>query len=338
MRMKVELAEALPIDSKQRDTVRYPQIVEGELIPVRSSAHVCNVLVHSDPRYWHSEGLNAFAKAERDLGRRDRFVITGELYRDLPEEAKQEFTDLAQSVTVGERSDVYEFSAGAPGDRNMDLKIHEMQLIKLESASFRAAVQPALQRREPSVLITQPILIVVDLQQDFAGDRALAVQDAEKIAELHYSLARDAISAGFEVVVTRDWHPADHFSFKKKWPEHCVAGGDGARFIPQFRFDDLQERALVVDIGATNETPDYSPYYHGKLQDFMENRAPEQILVSGIALEYCVLATCLSSLAYSSRVIALQDYIGSAKVDQAGVAWGLLRGVGVQMRKGNPFT
>jgi hypothetical protein len=187
------------------------------------------------------------------LGRRDRFVITGELYRDLPEEAKQEFTDLAQSVTVGERSDVYEFSAGAPGDRNMDLKIHEMQLIKLESASFRAAVQPALQRREPSVLITQPILIVVDLQQDFAGDRALAVQDAEKIAELHYSLARDAISAGFEVVVTRDWHPADHFSFKKKWPEHCVAGGDGARFIPQFRFDDLQERALVVDIGATNK-------------------------------------------------------------------------------------
>lgn len=316
---------------------RYRHILAGEQVPLRTSAHVCDAIVHPDPRYWHSEGLNAFAKAERDLGRRGRFVITGELYRELPEEAKQEFTELIHSVPVGLRSDIYEFSAGVPGDRNMALKMSEMELIRLESGSFRAAVKPGLTRRARSELLKNPLLIIVDLQQDFSGDRPLAVEHAEEIAERNAALARAALKVGYEVVVTRDWHPENHFSFTKKWPRHCVVNEQGASFIPEFDLDHQTDDFLLVDIGATNDIPDYSPFYDQKFQDFMEQRSPEQIFVSGIALEYCVLATCLSSLAYSGRVTALEDFICSAKKDQAELAWSLLEEEGVRRQAGNPF-
>jgi nicotinamidase-related amidase len=39
------------------------------------------------------------------------------------------------------------------------------------------------------------------------------------------------------------------------------------------------------------------------------------IYVAGIALEYCVLATCLDSLRYGVPVIALEPYIRAATTD-----------------------
>lgn len=317
---------------------RYDHLLEKKLIPLRVSAHVCNVHVHPDPRYWHAEGINDFAKAERDLGRRDTFVITGELYRELPEEAKKEFERLGKDVTVGRRSEVYGFSAGIPGDRNMDFILKEIQSIEREVKSFRAAIKAARQqRRESSDQNKQAILVIVDLQQDFASNRPLAVPDANEIAFENSKLAKDALAAGLAVIVTRDWHPIDHFSFNT-WPSHCVVGTDGAEFIQEFNFAELLERVRTANIGADNELPDYNPYHDPELDAFMSERAPEVIYVTGIALEYCVLATCLASQAYSRTVIALEDYIRSAKADQAGIAWSTLETSGVVRKRGNPFS
>lgn len=315
---------------------RYPHLFKEGVIPLRASAHVCSVNVHPDPRYWHAEGINEFAKAERDIGIRDNFMITGELYRELPEEAKQEFELFLQSVTVGQRSDVYRFSAGVPGDRNMDFIPNEMKAIEREVKSFRSSLRAMRQYRGNADLNPQAMLIIVDLQQDFAGDRPLAVPDSEKIASANHQLAMDAVSSGVTVIATRDWHPSDHFSFQT-WPRHCVAEDDGAKFIPAFKYETLQQHVQLANIGADNEKPDYNPYCDQDFYEFMLDRAPEAIYVTGIALEYCVLATCLASQAYSTKVIALEDYIQSAKADKADFAWSLLDRSGVTRKKGNPF-
>jgi nicotinamidase/pyrazinamidase len=87
------------------------------------------------------------------------------------------------------------------------------------------------------------VLLVVDLQNDFCPGGSLPVPRGDEIVPLVNRLA-----ARFEhVVLTQDWHPADHFSFasahpgKKPydtieapygmqvlWPDHCVQGTHGA--------------------------------------------------------------------------------------------------------------
>lgn len=258
-----------------------------QLIALRSSAHVCRVYVHPDPRYWHSEEINSFAKAERDLGRRDEFVITGELYRELPQESKLEFEMLSQTVPVGGRTDTFKFSAGVPGDRNMDFIPTEIKSIVREAKSFQSALAPALKSRKESDLNTQPVLFVVDLQVDFSGDHQLAVEDARQIAEGCNKLIIDALRNGIAIVVTRDWHPTD-FSFGP-WHRHCVAGSDGAAFLPELKFSDHGAKLQVASIGADKDATDYNPYCDTALQSFMAMRAPKTVYVAGIALEYCVL-------------------------------------------------
>ena len=320
----------------ERISTTYPHLFSEQLIPLRTSAHVCRVYVHPDPRYWHAEGINAFAKAERDLGRRDNFVITGDLYRELPQESKHEFEQLTERVSVGERSDVYRFASGIPGDRNMDFIPSEIKSIEREVKSFHAAKEPVLRRRGTDGQDSQPILFIVDLQRDFSGDQPLAVAEAIQVAEESRQLVNDALAAGFAVVVTRDWHPDDHTSFKT-WPRHCVVDSDGAEFIEQFQFESIKDKVQLANIGADNTIPDYNPYCDPALDDFMSLRAPTEIYVAGIALEYCILATCLASKVYSNRVVALESYIRSAKTDQAEIAWKILKTSGINRTPGNPF-
>src|SRR5438105_3427118 len=86
-------------------------------------------------------------------------------------------------------------------------------------------------------------LIIVDFQNDFTPGGALPVPDGDQISQRINELAA---SGEFDLVVaTRDWHPSDHGSFAKqggRWPEHCVAGSDGAQLHPSLE----QQRADVI--------------------------------------------------------------------------------------------
>jgi nicotinamidase/pyrazinamidase len=91
------------------------------------------------------------------------------------------------------------------------------------------------------------VLIVIDVQNDFCPGGALAVP-----ARRRGDRADPRIAPRFQhIVLTQDWHPADHTSFaashpgKKPyesielgygsqtlWPAHCVQGSRARRFIP----------------------------------------------------------------------------------------------------------
>jgi nicotinamidase/pyrazinamidase len=85
--------------------------------------------------------------------------------------------------------------------------------------------------------LEQSALIVVDIQNGFTPGGHLAVADSDQIIPLVNQLAQK-----FQhVVLTQDWHPADHISFAENhagkhafetiqldygtqvlWPSHCV--------------------------------------------------------------------------------------------------------------------
>ena len=90
------------------------------------------------------------------------------------------------------------------------------------------------------------ILLVVDIQNDFCPGGALAVPDGDEVVPLI-----NHVASRFEhVVLTQDWHPADHQSFAsahpgmkpyqsieaRVWPANPLAGslraGDAWRGIP----------------------------------------------------------------------------------------------------------
>jgi nicotinamidase/pyrazinamidase len=158
-------------------------------------------------------------------------------------------------------------------------------------------------------------LVLVDLQYDFCPGGALQVPDGDATIAVANRLA-----PRFPIVVaTQDRHPRDHGSFAANhpkcepyqrielhglpqvlWPVHCVEGTRGAAL-----HDDLdQARVDAVFPKGTDPTVDsYSGFWdNGRrkatgLGDWLRARGVTEVVVLGLATDYCVRATALDAVA-----------------------------------------
>ena len=116
-------------------------------------------------------------------------------------------------------------------------------------------------------------LLVIDVQNDFCPNGALAVVGGDTIVQ-PINAEMDKFNT---VVLTQDWHPTDHKSFassheNKKpfdivampygdqvlWPDHCIQGSIGSRFHPDLN----HTRADVMIRKGSNPAVDsYSAFY-----------------------------------------------------------------------------
>jgi putative nicotinate phosphoribosyltransferase len=156
----------------------------------------------------------------------------------------------------------------------------------------------------PSASGGRSALIVVDVQRDFCEGGALAVDGGDEVAErIAEMLSRDRAKYA-AVVASRDWHvnPGRHFApsgeppdFVTTWPVHCVAGSQGAELHPLLataKFD------AVFDKGEQNAA--YSAFEgHDEdgtpLASWLADRGIEEVVVCGLATDYCVRATVLDA-------------------------------------------
>ena len=159
-------------------------------------------------------------------------------------------------------------------------------------------------------------LVVVDIQNDFADpDGSLAVADAAAVVGVANAEIAAALAAGAKVAYTADWHPPDtpHFvAHGGVWPPHCVRGTWGAAFHP-----DLQIRGEVVR-KATGPEDGYSGFTvrhpdgggrppHPARARCCRPPASRDIVIVGLATDYCVLATALDGVDLGSGVTVLAD-------------------------------
>ena len=140
-------------------------------------------------------------------------------------------------------------------------------------------------------------LIIVDYQNDFAApDGALSVAGGEAIAA---HLNELAASGEFALVVaTRDRHPPDHGSFVTAdsagpWPVHCVAGTPGAELHPALEREHVD---IVLDKGTDPSTEGYSAFDGTGLGELLRERGVDDLLITGLATDYCVKYTALDGL------------------------------------------
>ena len=151
-------------------------------------------------------------------------------------------------------------------------------------------------------------LIVVDVQEDFVTG-SLAVPEARAIVPAVNRCAALFASRHAAVFASRDWHPADHVSFRSHggaWPAHCVAGTSGARFARGLR---LPRSARIVSKATLHDHEAYSAFDGTFLHDELRDHGIRRLFVCGLATDYCVRATVLDGCRLGYDVLVLEDAI-----------------------------
>jgi nicotinamidase/pyrazinamidase len=167
-------------------------------------------------------------------------------------------------------------------------------------------------------------LIVIDVQNDFCPGGALAVTGGDEIISRINGLMGDFAT----VVLTQDWHPADHASFAANhdgaepfsltqmpygpqvlWPTHCVQGTKGAEFHKNLRTDPAQ---LIVRKGFRAGIDSYSAFFENDqttptgLEGYLRNRGVTSVTLVGLATDYCVAYSALDAARLGFKATVLE--------------------------------
>ncbi len=164
--------------------------------------------------------------------------------------------------------------------------------------------------------LTGDALLIVDVQNDFLPGGALAVPEGGQVIAPLNRWIEHFYTAGLPIIATRDWHPADHCSFKGTcenrreedvpWPVHCVAETKGAAFPPELA---LPEDAIVISKGTQPDQEAYSAFQDTVLTTRLHKRGIERLFVGGLATDYCVQETVLDALREGFQVFLIQDAV-----------------------------
>jgi nicotinamidase-related amidase len=193
------------------------------------------------------------------------------------------------------------------------------------------------------------VLVIVDVQNDFCAGGPLAVPDADGILPVVNGLMRD-----FQrVILTQDWHPPGHTSFASShpghqvyermmmpygeqvlWPEHCIEGTPGAALHPGLV---IPADATFVRKGIHHEIDSYSAFFENDrttpvgLDTRLRDADAGEIVLAGLATDYCVLHTALDARRLGYEVTVVES--GCRGIDLEGSvarAWRELERAGIR--------
>ncbi len=168
-------------------------------------------------------------------------------------------------------------------------------------------------------------LLVIDVQNDFCPGGALEVPKGDEIVPL-----ANALMERFPVVVlTQDWHPADHSSFASAhpgrepfetvempygpqvlWPDHCVQGTRGADFHPDL---DTRPGQVVIRKGFRRDVDSYSAFFENDhatptgLAGYLKERDVTEVFLCGLATDFCVGFSALDAVRCGFSATVIED-------------------------------
>lgn len=177
-------------------------------------------------------------------------------------------------------------------------------------------------------------LIVVDIQNDFLPGGALAVPRGDETV----AIANRLMPLFPTVVLTADWHPADHSSFASQhagklpydvvpmpygnqvlWPDHCVAGTTGADFAAGL---ETVRAHAVIRKGTDKNCDSYSGFLAADrktptgLAGYLKSRGVTTVFVCGLATDFCVAWTAQDAAAAGFKTYLIED--ASRAIDAGG--------------------
>jgi nicotinamidase/pyrazinamidase len=168
-------------------------------------------------------------------------------------------------------------------------------------------------------------LIVVDVQNDFADPAgSLAVARADSLVPIIDNEMDMAAGQGALVVLTQDWHPEVTPHFKKDggiWPVHCVADTWGAQLhaglTPPAHAAQVRKGANGEDgySGFTMRDPVSGETVPTELEKLLHDAGITNVVVCGLATDYCVKATALDAARLGFDTAVLSDAIAAVNLE-----------------------
>lgn len=177
------------------------------------------------------------------------------------------------------------------------------------------------------------VLLVVDVQNDFCPDGALAVPEGEAVVPVINRIA----PVFRHVVLTQDWHPPGHQSFASAhpghqpfetievsyglqtlWPEHCVQGHVGAAFHDRLETTPAE---MIIRKGFRREIDSYSAFYENDhttatgLSGYLRDRGLGRVYLCGLATDYCVQFSALDAVKEGFEAIVIEDACRAIDLD-----------------------
>ena len=122
--------------------------------------------------------------------------------------------------------------------------------------------------------MTNRALLLVDLQNDFCAGGALAVPEGDSTIDIANRLIDHCLARGETVVASQDWHPANHGSFAS------------------------QHYSAFFDNGHRQKT---------RLDEWLRQREITDLIILGLATDYCVKFTVLDALNLGYTVNVITD-------------------------------
>ena len=169
------------------------------------------------------------------------------------------------------------------------------------------------------------VLLVMDVQNDFLPGGALAVPRGDEVVPVVNRLA----SRFANVILTQDWHPANHISFASRhagrrpfetielpygtqvlWPDHCVQGSRGAEFHVALAVHHAQ---AVIRKGYHAHTDSYSALLEADrvtptgLAGMLRERGIRRVYCCGLATDFCVAWSALDAQAAGFETLVIED-------------------------------
>ena len=168
-------------------------------------------------------------------------------------------------------------------------------------------------------------LLVIDVQNCFTPGGSLAVKEGDQIVPLINQIAKSFAN----VVMTQDWHTADHISFASQhagkkpfeaiklnygtqvlWPDHCVQGTEGASLHKDLSIPHAQ---LVIRKGFHGKVDSYSAFLEADrktetgLAGYLKGRKVKRVFVCGLATDYCVAWSALDARKFGFAASVIED-------------------------------
>lgn len=160
-------------------------------------------------------------------------------------------------------------------------------------------------------------LIIIDIQNDFCPGGPMAVKEGDLTVSVANRYAREFRRKGEYVLALQDWHPANHGSFASVsgepvytlgelnglaqiwWPDHGVQGSVGADLHPDLDrslIDALFYKGQDIDVDSYSAFFDNGHRRKTELDSWLRERDVTDLVVLGIATDYCVKYTVLDAL------------------------------------------
>ncbi|GAB1825836.1 MAG: bifunctional nicotinamidase/pyrazinamidase [Burkholderiales bacterium] len=168
-------------------------------------------------------------------------------------------------------------------------------------------------------------LIVVDVQNDFLETGSLPVPEGSQVIPV----INKVMPLFQTVVLTQDWHPAEHKSFASNhedkkpydvttmpygqqvlWPVHCVQNSKGAELAEAL---EVKGTEFNVRKGTNPEVDSYSAFFEadGKsktiLADWLRDQGITEVFLCGLATDFCVSWSALDAVKEGFKTFIIED-------------------------------